>query len=704
MKPESHESEPKPLCSPLNARQIAKALLFRSRKEEVEKIIYEEFLLWPPDLFAFTSQIFSITGAYHMVVSPPKLKKNESSLAAGETSGDSFKRETWPPDHIENVRWLSGENWHEHVRRIGLEWRVKLAGFNRGDGASVGGRFNEPVIESCKDQKTTRDERAKKIRAVVGRLVRRGESWRWAEAEKEKSWVPKEVGQYWAALHSRMGPEDEDDVGRLLSDWDAFKLLMTLHAIVDEACVGWGIRDLPFKEVKEGVYEADLRALEAEALQKDKGKKRGPTKPALFAARRLEAFGTMATINPARGRVLPKRHTSSVGITLRSLTGNLAYHRSSVDVKWRVANNDNPFTERIGPASKNKIFSVLLLPWPRKVSALDFAEVAAGRERLGMHDELGLFHYAPSNWLDAYELRRTLDSAKKETKDIDMVILPECALSRTEIRRFERIIGDEDYNVSAYVAGVREDRDYQKHGRQHDAEPRDEVFTDNMVYFKMGDVEEGKRVRYQPSEEKLTADDIQYKHHRWKVEKFQIQNYSLGHALSPHKRWWESIKIRQRKVTFINVGNELTICPLICEDLARQDPIADLIRTVGPSLVITILMDGPQKKERWSARYASVLSEDPGCAVITLTSAGMVDRWGGHPYLPASRAVALWNDGQGLEREIELEKDAVGILLSLSVSGFTERSADGRKESYATNRVILGGIHQIRLSPTELNN
>jgi hypothetical protein len=191
-------------------------------------------------------------------------------------------------------------------------------------------------------------------------------------------------------------------------------------------------------------------------------------------------------------------------------------------------------------------------------------------------------------------------------------------------------------------------------------------------------------------------EEYQYKHHRWKVDRFQIENYSLGYVLSPSVKWWESIRIRQRKVTFINVGHELTICPLICEDLARQDPIADLIRTVGPSLVITILMDGPQTKERWSARYASVLSEDPGSAVITLTSAGMVDRWR-RPKFNTPRYVALWNDGQGAEREIELEEDSVGVLLSLSVFGAKERSADGREESYDTNRVILGGVHQVRL-------
>src|SRR6185436_9889999 len=105
----------------------------------------------------------------------------------------------------------------------------------------------------------------------------------------------------------------------------------------------------------------------------------------------------------------------------------------------------------------------------------------------------------------------------------------------------------------------------------------------------------------------------------WRLTRTQVKQYQLGGSLLSKKEWWEGTKLVSRKVTFINVGENLTICPLICEDLARQEPIADLIRTVGPSLVITILMDGPQKRERWSARYASVLSEDPGSAVITLT-------------------------------------------------------------------------------------
>lgn len=641
---------------PLNARQIARALLPTRPEEET---IFEEFLLWPPDLFAFTSQILRITGAYHLVVSPPRNKEI-----------------IWPPkDEWAIIDKSKGiPDWNSYVRDVGMTWRKYLEDrFKASDLWTYKGlsKFSERMVKIC---------------ALVGEPLDNNTGW------KVGAWVPEEVGFHWNTFRRGMQEdgigniddilcEDEAEsdvsIAKLQENWGIFKALMTLHAIVDEACVGWGIRDLRYERSR----HSRLWELKSNA-------KHTVSRPAKFAEKLLEDGGTLATINNRHGRVLPKRHTPSIGITLRSLSNSLAFHSSSVDVKWRVGNKNNDFTERVAYKSMNKVFSILLLPWPRTVSALDFEAVPHGEvdEQLKMNSrDYGIFNYSPRKWFKKEDLNAVLRSAQQETRNIDMVILPECALTTAEIDDFEEVIGRKEFSVSAYVAGVR-------------ATDAKGVFTDNMVYCKMGDAKTGaySHVVYDPPGAKMESSDIQYKHHRWKVDRFQIENYSLGHALSPFKDWWEAIKIRRRKVTFINVGNELTICPLICEDLARQDPIADLIRTVGPSLVITILMDGPQTKERWSARYASVLSEDPGSAVITLTSVGMVDRWR-HPYLQPRRIVALWNDGQGSEREIELEKDSVGILLSLSVSGDEEISADGRGELYKTNRVILGGVRQIRL-------
>jgi hypothetical protein len=110
--------------------------------------------------------------------------------------------------------------------------------------------------------------------------------------------------------------------------------------------------------------------------------------------------------------------------------------------------------------------------------------------------------------------------------------------------------------------------------------------------------------------------------------------------------------------------------------------------------VVAILMDGPQLRDRWPARYAGILSEDPGSAVLTLTSIGMVRRWSA-PYRQLSNSVALWSDENG-PRELELAADATGILLSVRVSSRREAVADGRLELHATSRLELKDVVQVR--------
>src|SRR5262249_45637220 len=119
---------------------------------------------------------------------------------------------------------------------------------------------------------------------------------------------------------------------------------------------------------------------------------------------------------------------------------------------------------------------------------------------------------------------------------------------------------------------------------------------------------------------------IQSKHHRWCLDREQIVSYQLGGRLPASRNCWENIELLPRLLHFVTLGHWMTWSVLICEDLARQDPAADLIRAVGPNLLIALLMDGPQLSGRWPSRYASVLAEDPGCSVLTLTSLGMAER------------------------------------------------------------------------------
>jgi hypothetical protein len=186
----------------------------------------------------------------------------------------------------------------------------------------------------------------------------------------------------------------------------------------------------------------------------------------------------------------------------------------------------------------------------------------------------------------------------------------------------------------------------------------------------------------------------QGKHHRWKLDRRQITQYGLGSRLSPHRQWWEDIALGQRKIQFWSANSWLTYCVLICEDLARQEPVAQFVRAVGPNLVIALLMDGPQLASRWAARYATVLADDPGCSVLALTSIGMaqLSRPSGKPI---SRVVALWKEDGGEAVEIECPVGAEGVLISLTAELATEYAADGRSDGGTTGYVRLHGVHPV---------
>lgn len=151
-----------------------------------------------------------------------------------------------------------------------------------------------------------------------------------------------------------------------------------------------------------------------------------------------------------------------------------------------------------------------------------------------------------------------------------------------------------------------------------------------------------------------------------------ISEASCTRTSAGGRRWTSP----RRSIQFVQVA-ELTLVALVCEDLAQNDDIAEIIRSVGPTVVMTGLLDGPQLTSRWAARYASVLADDPGSAVLTLTSYGMVQRSRPHRR-DASPVVALWKDPSRGVREIPLETGAQAVLLTVCMDRATRRSADGR--------------------------
>jgi hypothetical protein len=183
----------------------------------------------------------------------------------------------------------------------------------------------------------------------------------------------------------------------------------------------------------------------------------------------------------------------------------------------------------------------------------------------------------------------------------------------------------------------------------------------------------------------------QAKHHRWRLDTAQITRYRLGHTLSTQRSWWEAIDLAERTMVFGLDSRQAVIAALVCEDLARYDPVLPVLASVGPNLVVALLMDGPQLTNRWPARHATVLADDPGSAVLTLTSLGLVRRSAPPKGVTPRNCIALWTERGGAPQELDLERDAHALMLSLHAHPQQQNTLDLRR------RRDSGGLIEYRL-------
>jgi hypothetical protein len=110
-------------------------------------------------------------------------------------------------------------------------------------------------------------------------------------------------------------------------------------------------------------------------------------------------------------------------------------------------------------------------------------------------------------------------------------------------------------------------------------------------------------------------------------------------------------------------------------------------------------MDGPQLRGRWSSRHAAVLADDPGSAVLTVTSLGMVRRSKTPPCVQARDCVALWTERGKAPRELDLATGAHALLLSLSAQQRRQKTLDIRRQRDSGGLVEyhLGGCQSVTL-------
>lgn len=453
----------------------------------------------------------------------------------------------------------------------------------------------------------------------------------------------------WAATHG--DPRDGDSleppeaVGRLCSildaaadtpiseldaapSWPTVAALLTLHAMADEACVGAGLTS-------------------ATEFQR-------------MALTILEATGSLSGLPIDRIRVLPKLRPPDSGITLRSISHNLALDRSEVRTTWVRAPNPPSDAQ---PSAHGRL-TLLVVPYPSRVHANDFQPVRG--PLLNMDQQrYGFFEFVPTEPIDPEGIVALVDAARPRVGAIDAVILPEAALDEAAVPILQTLLTEA--GVPYLVTGVRRSATV--------AEP----FATNYAYI-------GGAGWHA----------VQHKHHRWCIDAAQVHQYHLGASLDPNHSWWEAIHIPRRSLTFITTPEpeSITICPLVCEDLARPDPVTDVIRATAPTLVIGLLLDGPQLAERWPARYASVLADDPGSSVLTVTSLGMA--WRSQPpgHGP-SRVIALWKDPHRGLQQIILAEDARAVALTAYPRETRVTSADGRTSPEPIAELVLAGLEQI---------
>lgn len=573
----------------------------------------------------------------------------------------------WPPDAFAIVATL--------MRRNGAYVRAVPTGFSEGATATsllgagwadrarqVGEEWHEAVCQALRAQAGSASFRSA-LQSVV---------------------IPQAVSDAWSAL--LLGADLPLERSR--ADDDLSRAALQLCAYADEASEALG---MPWF----GQSRTEFRAA------------------ASFFLERNEKLSFCCSVDPQKTRVLAKKHTPQQGLTLRSLTNHL-----SLCMPWEV---EAQWYEFDAPRIDD-VLNLLLLPWPLEVEARQFRLL----ENPGSAEDYPgyrtfTFSRAP---IPAAVIREkfesALDNAKQRVSSIHAVVLPELALTREEWDVAEQVAVERRVLL---ISGIMDDVEEVSSLPMNScriqlasltpperspsaAAPRNSAAESPASGQPTPQSLPPSGASTTPSPPVSSSGSMlpsrspayrQAKHHRWCLDRPQVLQYDLGGQIPSSLRSWENSQIGRRGIFFATLGGWLTFSVLVCEDLARQEPIAEVLRSVGPNLVIALLMDGPQLSSRWPARYASVLADDPGSSVLTLTSLGMCvrSRSASKPSQPPSRVIALWKDKLYGVQEIALDADSTSCVLSLSCEAREEFTADGRSDGGSTEVPVFSGVYQL---------
>jgi hypothetical protein len=460
-------------------------------------------------------------------------------------------------------------------------------------------------------------------------LRKAAETWRAAAASDGSG--PDDVPAEVRGLWTRMVSSASVPLSDLVADQEVCGLLIQLVALADEASEGLGVG-------RSG--DAYLSRARYFLFETDRPCANGT----------LNVTSACDEVHWSKAIVLPKMRTPQVGMTLRSLSHHLALW-DSLDVfpEWHLAP---------GREVKDRL-NLLLLPWPLTIDPTAFHDAALRLANLP--PRFGSFDYTPVWDREAavQKIGALKQSAEAAGETVNAIVLPEFSLPDGEASRLA------DHLKCIVIGG------------EHRMGSGGGLAANTAVVAS-------------PHGSSVTS-QRQGKHHRWQLSKSQIEWYGLG--LDPAKLHWECIELRARQLHFWCLSGSLAFAVLICEDLARQEPAAELVRTVGPNLVVALLMDGAQKPDRWSARYATVLADDPGSSVLTMTSIGMtmLGKGATHDGGRDSRTFALWREKAQNPVPIRLDAGAEAVLLKLRQVTEAEWTADGRNDGGAAGTLVMDG-------------
>lgn len=377
--------------------------------------------------------------------------------------------------------------------------------------------------------------------------------------------------------------------------------------------------------------------------------------------------------------VQPKSRISDVGCTTRTFSKYLSLLPPSWHIRasWQV-----PLT--VSKKTTKKL-NVLLVPFPYSITDDFFSTTEIKSAEIGKVS-WGWFEYI--NKTLSHEGFKEIFTdfikhlvAKCKNKDVHMIVFPELSLDYEVYNNLVTAISTDlaFKNIEMVIAGSNDNCEKRKGNYSL------------VTEFNNIQVEGTQKTR------RASITNSSPKHHRWRIEKLQIESYGLQNVLDPSTNWWEKIRIRKREVKMVMFRNVSAFGVMICEDLARSEPAHDVFRALGANIIFGLLFDGPQTKSRWSSKYAASITEDPGTAVVSLTSHALMKRSyetykKTKEYKEKSKnntnddscwSIALWqNDSTDREESQQIEiicpqgKHAVLVTLEMGVT--IDQTIEGR--------------------------